>query len=444
MCTFHNVMHCLMCPGAHLSSAVTPSAQYLSPLRTPVVVIISRRSVRMWMEMFLVLLQPLFLVISVEDIGETKCYKDLGCFTNKSPYRSPTRPISEFPQSPEEINTQFLLFTKANMDDYQILSARDLSTFKQSHFDCRKETVFIIHGYLEKGDDPWLKTVCKNILMKEDMNCVCVDWRRGASSIYTRAINNVQVVGAEIAFFINTTMKEYNCSLTKIHMIGHSLGAHAAGEAGKRRPGIEKMTILDAAGPGFSNETDEVVVNPSVARFVVALHTDAGTLGLGTERLIGHKDFFLNGGKHMTGCDGSQIMNVTESLGLVGVARDFALCSHVNSYYVFIESIQKPEGLMGYCASDYSAFQKGDGFPCTNGSCSLMGYYTLPQNASSCRVYYLNTGPRYDFGLAVCLLEACTRHSLTAPALRLLSRLHLSMKQLFSSHFISQPFWQIR
>lgn len=36
----------------------------------------------------------------------------------------------------------------------------------------------------------------------EAVNCICVDWRRGALTDYTQAVHNIRVVGAEIAFLI--------------------------------------------------------------------------------------------------------------------------------------------------------------------------------------------------------------------------------------------------
>ncbi|XP_069835807.1 pancreatic triacylglycerol lipase-like isoform X2 [Dendropsophus ebraccatus] len=297
----------------------------------------------------------IFLAMAVCVQGEMRCYDDMGCVSNDPPFQSPTRLISIFPQSPEEINTRFFLFTVNNTDQYQA------------------------------------------ILKVEDVNCVCVDWSGGSSAIYFQAMNNVQVVGAEVAYFINTIVEKFNCSLSGIHIIGHSLGAHVAGEAGKRRLGIAKITCLDAAYPGFEGESDEVSVDATDANFVVAVHTSAGPIGLGMRKAIGHKDFYLNGGKKMPGCSGSQILDLGKAATLVGAARDLAFCSHVASYYVYTESIHNPGGFMGYCAPSYDSFQEGAGFPCSNGSCSLMGYYTEPGDASSCQLYYLNTGPRFNY-----------------------------------------------
>ncbi|XP_056388247.1 pancreatic lipase-related protein 2-like [Hyla sarda] len=339
-----------------------------------------------------------FLSMVVFAQGRTKCYADIGCVTNESPYWSLWRMISIFPQSPESIKTRFFLFTINNIDQYQVVSARNLSSIYQSNFNGSRNSVFIIHGYTESGGDEWLVNMCQTILQVEDVNCLCVDWRGGSRAIYFQAMNNVQVVGAEIAYFINTIVDHFNCCLSGIHLIGHSLGAHAAGEAGKRRPGIGRITCLDAARPGFEGQSYEVSVDPSDAKFVVAVHTDTGSVGLGMTTLIGHKDFFPNGGKRMTGCAGSQILDLGDSVNLVGAARDVVCCSHVASYHMFTSSIRNPEGFTGYSASTYSSFQEGAGFPCSGDSCSLMGYYTKsPGDTSSCRVYYLNTGPRSNY-----------------------------------------------
>ncbi|XP_044155226.1 pancreatic lipase-related protein 2-like [Bufo gargarizans] len=345
--------------------------------------------------MFPPFLRLFFVVVFVQ--GKTVCRDDIGCASNDPPYWSLTRPISIFPQTPEEINTQFFMFTVKNPQKYQVVSARNHSTFNESNFECRRKSVFIVHGYTEKGSDPWLVDLCQKILETEDVHCFCVDWSGGSSAIYFQAINNVQIVGGEMTYFIRTIMNICNSSLSMIRLIGHSLGAHAVGEAGKRLQGIPLIIVLDAARPGFEDESAEVSIDRTDADTVIAIHTDAAPLGLGMKKLIGHRDFFPNGGERQTGCDGSQIMDLDKATSLEGAVRDVALCNHVSSYYKFISSFHAPDGFMGYCASSYSAFLEGDGFPCSTGSCSIMGYNTDPGNASNCRGYYLNTGPRFDY-----------------------------------------------
>lgn len=46
--------------------------------------------------------------------------------------------------------------------------------------------------------------------------------------------------------FLTSSQKDYGYSPANIHFIGHSLGAHAAGEAGRRKPGIGRITGTEA------------------------------------------------------------------------------------------------------------------------------------------------------------------------------------------------------
>lgn len=36
------------------------------------------------------------------------------------------------------------------------------------------------------------------------MNCIAVDWKEGAKGTYVSAVNNIRVIGAEVAYFIKT------------------------------------------------------------------------------------------------------------------------------------------------------------------------------------------------------------------------------------------------
>ncbi|GAB0192002.1 pancreatic lipase-related protein 2 [Grus japonensis] len=112
----------------------------------------------------------------------------------------------------------------------------------------------------------------------EDVNCILTDWRGGSSGLYTEAVNNVRIVGAELVYLVNLLEKDYGYSPANIHFIGHSLGAHAAGEAGRRKPGIGRITGLDPAGPLFQYTPTMVRLDPSDAKFVDIIHTHAGHL----------------------------------------------------------------------------------------------------------------------------------------------------------------------
>jgi len=79
--------------------------------------------------------------------------------------------------------------------------------------------------------------------MQADMNVIAVDWRNGAGFPYTQATANIRVVAAELTKLIEFLMAE-NPSMKSedIHMIGHSLGAHCAGEVGTKIKRIGRIS----------------------------------------------------------------------------------------------------------------------------------------------------------------------------------------------------------
>ncbi|XP_073210889.1 pancreatic lipase-related protein 3-like [Lepidochelys kempii] len=239
--------------------------------------------------------------------GEKVCYQRLGCFSDKPPWAGiPGRFLGGLPDSPESMNISFTLYTKETRNNSQVISAIHPSTIKDSHFCSHRKTRFIVHGFMSTGKRGWVVKMCLLLVEVEDVNCIAVDWAEGAKGIYISAVNNIRVVGAEIAYFINTLMKMFRYFPSHIHIIGHSLGAHVAGDAGRRIRGIKRITGLDPAGPLFEGTPPKVRLDPTDARFVDVIHSNAAqfpTVGAGIVNTSGHLDFYPNGGSIMPGCD---------------------------------------------------------------------------------------------------------------------------------------------
>ncbi|XP_073451910.1 pancreatic lipase-related protein 2-like [Aquarana catesbeiana] len=350
------------------------------------------------------MLSQILLVMSiVASVSPSEvCYNRLGCFSDDKPFAwTLQRPISRLPWSPEKINARFLLYTRENLNTYQEISAVKPETITASYFRKTKETRFIIHGFTDNGEGEWLSDMCKAMLQVEDVNCICVDWHGGSVALYTQASNNIRVVGAEVAYFIKTLKDIFNYLLSNVHLIGHSLGAHTAGEAGKRLPGIGRITGLDPAQPYFQDTPIEVRLDPSDALLVDVIHTDAspmllnlGTGGYGMSQIVGHLDFFPNGGKQMPGCQKSQIFKSPNIDDILDVTSELVACNHIRSTKYYTQTILTPDGYLGYSAASYDAFQQGAGFPCPSKGCPMMGHYADRYSGitSASQIFYLNTG----------------------------------------------------
>jgi hypothetical protein len=71
-----------------------------------------------------------------------------------------------------------------------------------------------------------------------------VDWSKKASTfLYFSAINDAKKIGQKVGEFIKLS----HIDPLRTHCIGHSLGAHACGFAGKEIK-LKRITGLDPAG----------------------------------------------------------------------------------------------------------------------------------------------------------------------------------------------------
>ncbi|KAB0352139.1 hypothetical protein FD754_016996 [Muntiacus muntjak] len=261
--------------------------------------------------------------------GNEVCYDSIGCFSDSEPWAG---------TSPEKIGTRILLYANKNPNNFQILHSSDPSTIEASNFQTDKKTWFIIHGFRHKGDESWLVAMCK----------------KGSQATYTQAANNVHVVGAQMAQML--AMRKLNYSYLPFHLIGHSLGAHVAGEAGRKTLGLGRITGLDPVEANFEGTPEEVRLDPSDTGFVDVIHTDAAPLipfmGFGTKQQVGPLDFFPNGREEMSRCRKNALSQIVDLDGIWAGTQDFVACDHLRSYKYYSENEGFPQ--MGHYADRFA------------------------------------------------------------------------------------------
>ncbi|RZF34961.1 hypothetical protein LSTR_LSTR010053 [Laodelphax striatellus] len=295
-------------------------------------------------------------VFGDKDANNTVCYDELGCFPTSDPWSSVYRPLFPAPESPEEIGFTLTFFTRNTVPS--ILDGHKLSLWPEIKFNAtdfdvkRPKTYFITHGFHASGNSTWMSEMKDALLNKEDANIFIVDWGKGASNInYFQAASNTRVVGAEIARFIEYAKKNYKLDPSRIHLIGHSLGAHVSSYAAKRIPGIGRITGLDPAQPGFEGTPKEVRLDKSDAQFVDVFHTNilyiGPTFGFGLISAVGHVDIYFNGGLDQPEClIPSMPKDKLRFASLVDIAQipfsvlsHYISCSHTKAYQYFTATI---------------------------------------------------------------------------------------------------------
>jgi len=177
-----------------------------------------------------------------------------------------------------------------------------------------------------------------------------VDWESLAGSPwYNTACKNTRIVGLKTAEFIDWLVVDHFMSYEDVHVLGSSLGAHAAGYVGYFTGGnLARITGLDPSGPLFNSVTDMDRLDKSDAKFVDIIHT-AG-YWVGSSRAGGHVDIWPNGGlAPQPGCRNQESLDLS--------------CSHFHAWKLFAESIlltkNKMSPLAGVKCENFQAFSSG-------------------------------------------------------------------------------------
>uniref|UniRef100_A0A8C6SVZ6 Lipase, member Ia n=1 Tax=Neogobius melanostomus TaxID=47308 RepID=A0A8C6SVZ6_9GOBI len=246
------------------------------------------------------------------------------------------------------LRVKLLLYTRENVSCGLLMSHTDLSATPQ--FNASRPTTFIIHGFRPTGSP------------QRDMNVIVVDWNRGAANVnYFKAKENTIKAGENLTAFVEV-MQNSGASLSSIHLIGISLGAHVSGFIGAHfNASIGRITALDAAGPLFTGTSPEHRLDPTDAQFVDVLHTDIDALGF--REALGHIDFYANGGTDQPGCPPT-----------VFSGGAYFKCDHQRSVFLYMESLKRTCPIRAYPCSSYNDFLDGNCWNCGPDGCPIFGY----------------------------------------------------------------------
>lgn len=147
-----------------------------------------------------------------------------------------------------------------------------------------------------------------------DTNVIAVDWKSISILDYMSAgkffLHHIAETIKRMLLLIDQAFQEEGerfDTKNNLSVTGHSLGAHISGILGNSLNGqVKYICALDPAGLNFHHLVMPMFKNcrlsDTSAQLVHVLHTSIGVYG--NKFLLGHADFFSNGGKNQPGCTG--------------------------------------------------------------------------------------------------------------------------------------------
>lgn len=175
-----------------------------------------------------------------------------------------------------------------NNDNLILSSERSINGIQgcRWNWNPRRPTRIFIHGYYSDRDT--LMQYANAYLNRGDFNFIAINWLKGAKTInYVKARHRVREVGEAVAHFVDYLVT-LGLNLNELIMVGHSLGAHICGIAGKNMKYGKPYSIigLDPALPLFHLKHTNHRLHYSDAKYVQIIHTSGGFLGV--KHPIGH------------------------------------------------------------------------------------------------------------------------------------------------------------
>ncbi|CAB3227798.1 unnamed protein product [Arctia plantaginis] len=236
--------------------------------------------------------------------------------------------------------------------------------------------VILIHGFMESSEGWMVHGVAPELLKRSDMKVFALDGRKIINLEYFRSSTYVRFIGELLGTFLGDVIKNGQ-DPSKIYIVGHSLGSHIAGVAGKKVRELTgqllgRITALDPAGPCFSNVSASGRLNRTDAEYVDVIHSNAGMLGI--KEPVGHKDFYPNGGSSQTGCY-------------------ISICDHSRAWEYFAESISSPKNFPARKCENWTLFGQS---ACSKNEISYMG---IESDTGSPGLYFLSTKSSSPYGM---------------------------------------------
>ncbi|XP_061706130.1 lipoprotein lipase-like [Cydia pomonella] len=283
-------------------------------------------------------------------------------------------------RSRQKKEIEYRLYTR-ELSDYIIL---DQSAEPPKGTDIRKllsnkPVKLVTHGWKSSAENSVVMGIKESYLKNKDVAVIGIDWSDTANDyLYPLVAEYTRDVGAYVGQFLDAFCYLYNVSGERLHLIGHSLGAHVMGiAASKTKVTIGRITGLDPARPlfEFPKKPNALSLDTSDAEFVDVIHSCSGVLGV--QNPIGNVDYYPNRGTPpQPGCE--SIFFLLEA------------CSHARSHIYFAESIGNPTGFPACWSENWTDYL-------SDTECIQQTYMGENVDRNATGQYYLKTNAKEPY-----------------------------------------------
>lgn len=240
-------------------------------------------------------------------------------------------------------------------------------------------TTILVTGWTSNinGSNRAIDTIFNAYQARGGHNFVVIDTSDFVDTLYTWSAFNTNELGEALAEGLQHLINFL--PVEKIHLIGHSLGAHIVGSAGRRFQSLTNLSIpritgLDPANPCFNEGEALSGICRGDADFVDIIHSNAKVLG--KRDPIGDVDFYPNG-------------VVSVQPGCLDPA-----CSHARAWELYAETVH-PGNENHMLAVKCNSVLSLDTGACP-GKAIPLGY-SCPRTAKG--NYFLKTNSKFPFGM---------------------------------------------
>ncbi|XP_011199756.2 vitellogenin-1 [Bactrocera dorsalis] len=267
---------------------------------------------------------------------------------------------------------KFQLRTACSKYTYSLRDAWKL--LNNSDFHPSRKVVIMVSGWTQTvNHSDTIDKMATVFNCRGDVNFLALDMDQYLNTFYTWAVQNTDSIALGLAQGL-TMLKEV-IPIENIQLIGHSLGAHIVGQAGRfftEKTG-EKLPYITGLDPAKTCLSAEQRIGRDDAHKVEILHTNPGVLGIAEP--LGHIDLYASYLRpHANGCWNS-------------------VCSHTRAVDYYVEFLY-PGNKSGFLAKRCASWEHLRAEQCTGKNYAMgnIDYWAEGE------IYALDLNPQSPFG----------------------------------------------